>query len=129
MRKKGFTLIELMVVIAIIAILAAIALTSYQGYQKKAKAKELITLARNCAQEVISECMSQGSGAKITPSNLGSCPSSPQTKYFTASLKTSSVTCGNDFTISYSADIGGDTYYGNCTYDSTNDYLSCSLSK
>ena len=40
-NQKGFTLIELMIVIAIIGILAAVALPAYQSYTKKAKFTEV----------------------------------------------------------------------------------------
>ncbi|MFL1908239.1 pilin [Plesiomonas shigelloides] len=40
--NKGFTLIELMIVVAIVAILAAIALPAYQSYTEKAKMTELM---------------------------------------------------------------------------------------
>jgi type IV pilus assembly protein PilA len=54
MVQKGFTLIELMIVVAIIGILAAVALPAYQDYTTRAKVSEVI-LAASSAKTAISE--------------------------------------------------------------------------
>ena len=52
MVQKGFTLIELMIVVAIIGILAAVALPAYQDYTVRARVSEVILAASSCRTAV-----------------------------------------------------------------------------
>lgn len=58
--QKGFTLIELMIVIAIIGILAAIAIPAYQDYTVRAKVTELLSVADGAKTGVAEAWTSDG---------------------------------------------------------------------
>jgi len=99
-NQKGFTLIELMIVIVIIGILASIALPAYQTYTKKARFTEVV-LAATTVKTNINVCF-QGRGnymlsncdsiAKVSidaaavtaPNNVNSITITPNTALVTA---------------------------------------------
>jgi type IV pilus assembly protein PilA len=83
--QKGFTLIELMIVVAIIGILAAVALPAYQDYTIRAKMSEVI-LAMSSCRTSITEVYQSGPSTAPGQDNWGCeiLTTSQQTKYVSA---------------------------------------------
>ena len=73
--QKGFTLIELMIVVAIIGILAAVALPAYQDYTIRAKVSELVLAASGYKTTIAEKAASDGTltsaGVGLTISTSG----------------------------------------------------------
>ncbi len=64
--NRGFTLIEMMIVVAILGIIAAIAYPSYQGYIEKGHRADMMSELHNIASEIQSRKLAQGSYSTIS---------------------------------------------------------------
>ncbi|GGA85130.1 pilus assembly protein PilA [Arenimonas soli] len=89
--QKGFTLIELMIVVAIIAILAAIALPLYQDYIARSQATAGLADIRG-GVTAFEEYVQRGSGAAVTNNIVGLRSSTPRCSAIT-------TTAGNNGSI------------------------------
>ncbi len=81
---KGFTLIELMIVVAIIGILAAVALPAYQDYTARSKISE-VNLQVGACKNVVSEFM-QTNQAFPADADAAGCDDTITTKYMAKGL-------------------------------------------
>ncbi len=72
--QKGFTLIELMIVVAIIGILAAVAIPAYQDYTVKSKLSEMTSVTDPARLAIGTFCSETGSLAGLVGGSLGTVP-------------------------------------------------------
>ena len=97
-NNKGFTLIELMIVIAIIGVLAAIAYPSYERYIVKSKRADMMTELQNVASNLQSEKLAQGKYSNALKTGLTGDYPRQGTALYTVSIGNEAGVTGTDLT-------------------------------
>ena len=112
-QQKGFTLIELMIVIAIIGILAAIAIPAYQDYTIRSKVSEGLALAGAAKLAVAETYDSTGNMPSSGNASFGLPTAGSIAGNYVSSITVSTVgSQGGVITILYKASVGGNPTAG-----------------
>ncbi len=85
--QKGFTLIELMIVVAIIGILAAVAIPAYQDYTVRAKIQEAVNLSNPHRTSLGIACSEGAMSGAVQQTDLGLAPPTSYNAKYTTDIR------------------------------------------